>query len=207
MYWLLEVWSARTARWGCGPPPVAAKRDVLLSADLLWLETQVLSTMQVSITDMGYNEGGTSAALRGWVGLVSFLQVCLLTAAPCCALGNGCSSQPKLYGPWPFWKPWHFPNLQLGVAVAVICITYFKLSHISSFHVDVGTRSYNATGTCLLDSNTSAPGALPLRPPHACMQRAHQPLPSACGMPGRAGRSGYVLHWQACACTRTQWQA
>ena len=28
---------------------------------------------------MGYNEGnGTSAALRGWVGLVSFLQVRLL---------------------------------------------------------------------------------------------------------------------------------
>ena len=48
---------------------------------------------------------------------------------------------------------------QVGVALAVVLITYFKLSHISSFHVNVGNHTYNATGTCLLDSNTSAPSA------------------------------------------------
>lgn len=44
---------------------------------------------------------------------------------------------------------------QLGVALAVILITYFKLSHISSFSVDASARTYNVTGTCLLNADTS----------------------------------------------------
>jgi len=66
---------------------------------------------------MAYGERSSSAALRGWVGLVSFLQ--------------------------------------LGTALAVILITYFKLSHISNFSVDAGARTYNVTGTCLLNADTS----------------------------------------------------
>ncbi|CAL5224584.1 g7291 [Coccomyxa viridis] len=47
--------------------------------------------------------------------------------------------------------------LQFGTALAVILITYFKLSHISSFNVNGQNRSYSSTGTCLLgpDTNTT----------------------------------------------------
>lgn len=37
----------------------------------------------------------------------------------------------------------------------MILITYFKLSHISNFSVDAGARTYNVTGTCLLNADTS----------------------------------------------------
>ena len=36
--------------------------------------------------------------------------------------------------------------LQFGTALAVILITYFKLSHISSFNVNGQNRSYSSTG-------------------------------------------------------------
>jgi hypothetical protein len=49
--------------------------------------------------------------------------------------------------------------LQLGVAVAVILITYKKLSHISHFSVDASNHTYSATGTCLLDADTARPDA------------------------------------------------
>lgn len=45
--------------------------------------------------------------------------------------------------------------MQLGTALAVILITYFKLSHITNFSVDAGARTYNVTGTCLLNADTS----------------------------------------------------
>ena len=46
-------------------------------------------------------------------------------------------------------------GVQLGAALAVILITYFKLSHISSFSVNAGNRTYESTGTCLLNADTS----------------------------------------------------
>lgn len=45
--------------------------------------------------------------------------------------------------------------LQLGAALAVILITYYKLSHISKFSVNAGDRTYDAQGTCLLNADTS----------------------------------------------------
>ena len=60
-------------------------------------------------------------------------------------------------------------TLQIGIAVAVICITYFKLAHINSFRVDDwkhighaadayynGTQPYTFDGRCWLDSNTAS---------------------------------------------------
>ena len=95
-------------------------------------------------------------------------------------------------------------NLQLGVALAVILIVYYKLSHISSFHVDVGTRSYNATGSCLLDSNTSAPGALPLQPLHAACRHPFAFGIACLSMQDAEAPCG---NSQACACMHTLWRA
>lgn len=49
----------------------------------------------------------------------------------------------------------HLVGVQLGAALAVILITYYKLSHISNFSVNAGNRTYESTGTCLLNADTS----------------------------------------------------
>lgn len=46
--------------------------------------------------------------------------------------------------------------LQLGTALAVILITYYKLSHISNFHVDGQSRTYTSSGTCLMGQDTNS---------------------------------------------------
>ncbi|KAK9832723.1 hypothetical protein WJX81_003906 [Elliptochloris bilobata] len=45
--------------------------------------------------------------------------------------------------------------LQLGCAVAIVLITYFKLSHITNFGVNLGQRSYSSQGVCYLDTDTT----------------------------------------------------
>ena len=120
---------------------------------------------------MAYKDGsGTSNALRAWVGLVSFLQVhtgaCMATLTwqhsylwcPLClayhhnwvmlparqvpqrAMTLRCRSRGR------YAATWLGCSLQVGTALAVILITYFKLSHISSFKVNGQDRTYTSSG-------------------------------------------------------------
>lgn len=120
---------------------------------------------------MAYKDGsGTSNALRAWVGLVSFLQVhtraCMATLTwqhtypqwppglayrhkwvllPACqvpqrAMTKRCRSRGS------YAATWLGCSLQVGTALAVILITYFKLSHISSIKVNGQDRTYTSSG-------------------------------------------------------------
>lgn len=56
----------------------------------------------------------------------------------------------------------HFlPVLQLGTALAVILITYYKLSHLSNFKVDGQNRTYTSSGYESILCLPLTPGFMP----------------------------------------------
>ena len=120
---------------------------------------------------MAYKDGsGTSNALRAWVGLVSFLQVhtraCMITLtwqhtylqwplglayhhnwvllSACQILHRARARRCRSRGRYA--ATWLGCSSQVGTALAVILITYFKLSHISSFKVNGQDRTYTSSG-------------------------------------------------------------